>query len=77
MEISVGFGLLVSLSFLGSSFAQGLIVDIPTLGRIRGSQMLSSSGRNFLAFRGIRYAQPPVGNLRFRVIFYIYSLTCT
>ncbi|XP_046639318.1 venom carboxylesterase-6-like isoform X1 [Daphnia pulicaria] len=41
------------------------IVNIPALGGLRGSQMVSSSGRNFHAFRSIPYAEPPVGNLRF------------
>ncbi|KAI9554676.1 hypothetical protein GHT06_019952 [Daphnia sinensis] len=41
------------------------LVNIPTLGSLRGSQMVSASGRKFNAFRGIRYAQPPVGDLRF------------
>ncbi|EFX78599.1 hypothetical protein DAPPUDRAFT_105048 [Daphnia pulex] len=41
-------------------------VNIPALGGLRGSQMVSSSGRKFDAFRGIPYAEPPVGNLRFR-----------
>ena len=42
-------------------------VNIPSLGGLRGSQMVSSSGRKFQAFRGIPYAEPPVGNLRFNV----------
>ena len=42
-------------------------VNIPSLGGLRGSQMVSSSGRKFHAFRGIPYADPPVGNLRFNV----------
>ncbi|XP_046453233.1 esterase E4-like isoform X4 [Daphnia pulex] len=41
-------------------------VNIPALGQLRGSQMVSFSGRKFDAFRGIPYAEPPVGNLRFR-----------
>ncbi|XP_046639321.1 venom carboxylesterase-6-like isoform X4 [Daphnia pulicaria] len=41
-------------------------VNIPALGQLRGSQMVSSSGRKFDAFRSIPYAEPPVGNLRFR-----------
>ena len=36
-------------------------------GALRGSKMLSSADREFLAFRGIPYAQAPVGPLRFQV----------
>ncbi|KAJ8972498.1 hypothetical protein NQ317_012715 [Molorchus minor] len=35
-------------------------------GLIRGSVELSISGREYYAFRGIPYATPPVGNLRFK-----------
>jgi hypothetical protein len=43
------------------------VVDIPTLGRLVGSQLSSASGRKFHAFRAIPYALPPVGDLRFKV----------
>lgn len=46
------------------------LVTIPTLGQVRGSRMFSFNQREFLAFRGIPYAQPPVGELRFRVSNY-------
>ncbi|XP_065091204.1 juvenile hormone esterase-like [Ochlerotatus camptorhynchus] len=36
------------------------------LGSIRGSILQSRLGRKFYAFRGIRYANPPVGALRFQ-----------
>jgi carboxylesterase type B len=42
------------------------LVSIP-LGQIQGSFMSSASGRQFMAFRGIPYAKPPVGELRFKV----------
>ncbi|KAI9554675.1 hypothetical protein GHT06_019951 [Daphnia sinensis] len=42
------------------------IVNVPTLGRLRGSRMSSASGRTIDAFRAIPYAQPPVGDLRFK-----------
>lgn len=42
------------------------LVTIP-LGKISGSLMISSSGRPFLSFRGIPFAQPPIGDLRFKV----------
>lgn len=38
-----------------------------SLGQIRGSYLTSASGRKFAAFRGIPYAQPPLGSLRFKV----------
>lgn len=36
-------------------------------GNFRGTYSSSRLGMDFLAFRGIRYAKPPVGNLRFKV----------
>ena len=42
------------------------IVSTP-IGQIEGSSMKSSTGREFLAFRGIPYAKPPIGDLRFQV----------
>ena len=37
-------------------------------GTIRGFVIQSFGGKDVLAFQGIPFAQPPVGNLRFRVI---------
>ena len=51
----------------GCSTCQQPTVNIPTLGSVIGSQMASVSGRTFHAFRRIPYAQPPVGDLRFKV----------
>lgn len=45
--------------------------DLPVvstdLGQIRGCYLESRLGNAFLAFRGIRYAEAPVDNLRFQV----------
>lgn len=36
-------------------------------GVLSGVQEKLPNGENFYAFRGVPYAQPPVGNLRFKV----------
>lgn len=37
-------------------------------GKLRGVYEKNLNGKNFIAFRGVPYAKPPVGNLRFKVI---------
>jgi hypothetical protein len=37
-------------------------------GKIQGGVSVSRNGKEFYAFRGIPYAKPPVGDLRFEVI---------
>nr|QLI62115.1 carboxylesterase 3 [Streltzoviella insularis] len=41
-------------------------VTVTPSGTIRGSWMETRKGRRFQAYRGIRYAEPPVGELRFQ-----------
>ncbi|GAB6030711.1 hypothetical protein CHUAL_007564 [Chamberlinius hualienensis] len=36
------------------------------LGRIKGTVLISDHGQKFAAFRGIRYAKPPISSLRFQ-----------
>lgn len=38
-------------------------------GTLQGSIMVTRKGREIEAFRGIPYAQPPIGELRFEVNF--------
>lgn len=38
-----------------------------TQGRIRGTKQVSRIGKSFYQFRGIPYAEPPLGDLRFEV----------
>lgn len=40
-----------------------------SLGEIKGHFKFSENGKKFEAFEGIPYAKPPVGELRFKVIF--------
>ncbi|XP_013168926.1 PREDICTED: esterase E4-like [Papilio xuthus] len=49
----------------GSQAEQFPVVMTPS-GPIRGSMMQTRRGRAFEAYRGIRYAEPPVGELRFQ-----------
>lgn len=37
------------------------------LGYVRGSWMTSSHGKRYAAYKGVPYAAPPLGNLRFEV----------
>lgn len=39
-------------------------------GRIVGVESPLPNGKSFLSFQGIPYAQPPVGELRFKVIYF-------
>ncbi|XP_041674974.1 esterase E4 [Drosophila eugracilis] len=56
--ISIGFSR--SVTFIGDD----PVVQL-SLGKIQGGTMQSFKGKTIYAFRGIRYAQPPVGQLRF------------
>lgn len=38
-------------------------------GQLFGSSFKTRTGRNFTAFQGIPYAKPPIGDLRFKVIY--------
>lgn len=64
--------LLIVLSFL-TEFVELEHVDLinwrtgEMQGTVAGNMMTSSAGREFHAFRGIPYAKPPVGPLRFKV----------
>lgn len=44
-------------------------VHIKDLGRIKGSFMTTRLGKKIFSFRGVRFAEPPVGKLRFQVRF--------
>lgn len=43
------------------------VIVVTTYGPVRGNQRTSFMGDKFYSFRGIPYAKPPVGDLRFKV----------
>lgn len=44
-----------------------------TQGTLVGKVEVSSRQQNYYAFRGIPYAKPPVGKLRFKVVYVLFS----
>lgn len=61
---------LVLLSLLASCHgrtSEELKVQLPDGGRLVGRYLTSDSGRGIRAFMGVPYAEPPIGELRFKV----------
>lgn len=55
-------------SLAGNVGDETKLVKIPELGEVKGSSAVSAwTQRKFYQFRGIRYAEPPIGKLRFKV----------
>lgn len=48
--------------------AQNITVSTPS-GRLRGLFLKSTEGDDYYSFKGIPYAKPPIGDLRFQVSF--------
>ncbi|KAF5277750.1 hypothetical protein FQR65_LT03730 [Abscondita terminalis] len=62
------FSILVAYYYIqgcDSSLLDDLIISTPN-GRLKGTVHYSRSNKSFLAFKGIPYAKPPVGHLRFK-----------
>jgi len=58
--------ILIVVSWTTMSCCKNEIVVETEKGPIRGSKMKSKKGKRIFAFRGIPYAKPPVGDLRFK-----------
>ena len=69
----VQFGIAAALLavFTVSSSQDAPVVNILP-GAVLGTRQLSRNGTEFFSFRGIRFAEPPVDELRFKV-----SIQCT
>lgn len=57
---------LVLLAIVQISVLQNIEINTP-LGKIQGSRLISRLGKTIYSFRGIRYAQAPINELRFQV----------
>ena len=68
MDVLSLVSLIVVILFV-YTFADPLVVQT-TYGKIRGSTISSRLGKTIYSFRGIRYAKPPLGPLRFQVSQY-------
>ena len=69
---------LIFLSFLIQCWAQKLapVIEIES-GKVSGIIEQSFSGQEYSSYLGIPFAEPPTGNLRFKVNhFNIYPLWC-
>ncbi|KAK9885279.1 hypothetical protein WA026_010774 [Henosepilachna vigintioctopunctata] len=58
--------LITILLFIGSSTSEENPVVQTAYGKVRGKVLKSYDNKDFYAFQGIPFAEPPVGNLRFQ-----------
>jgi hypothetical protein len=64
----------LSICLLASlALAEDIVLKIQK-GNVRGKRVDDETGQYHYSFRGIRYAQPPVGKLRFMVRTILYIL---
>lgn len=54
--------------------ASDTVVIETNYGPVRGIKRISAVGDEFFSFRGIPYAKPPVGGLRFKVSSFLHIL---
>lgn len=69
------FSLLLCLclcDFLSARSSEVLKVKLPKSGTLVGRYLVSHHGKGIRAFLGVPYAEPPVGDLRFKVKFHIF-----
>lgn len=73
--IIYGFVLLILvINEVNSRTSECLKVKLPNYGTVVGRYLVSHDGRGIRAFMGVPYADPPVGELRFKVRFFCYLI---
>lgn len=45
-----------------------IVINLKKQGKLRGKAGADFTGKPYYLFRGIPYAKPPIGNLRFKVL---------
>ncbi|XP_037051706.1 esterase FE4-like [Bradysia coprophila] len=74
----LGLGVILGIMSLSEQVRGNNYPEVVTsLGTIKGTMMTSYHGKSFSAFRGIRYAQPPVAELRFKPPMPVHPWTDT
>jgi acetylcholinesterase len=68
--VSIVLGGIV-LFFCGVTGAERSAVTVEQ-GTLQGVKLSTVWGKEYHAFRGIRYAKPPVGKLRFQASWFLY-----
>uniref|UniRef100_A0A1B6C5A2 Carboxylic ester hydrolase n=1 Tax=Clastoptera arizonana TaxID=38151 RepID=A0A1B6C5A2_9HEMI len=58
--------LLLSFQVLGDSIVRDPLVVLVKDGKLRGKYVITRDGRQVFAFLGVPFAQPPIGELRFK-----------
>lgn len=69
------FGLVLSIDIILNELDSIYPIVQTKYGKIKGYSLASRRNRTFYAFKGIPYAAPPTGDLRFRVSIYFFILT--
>lgn len=66
----------IFLTFCGVTGAERPSVTVQQ-GTLQGVKLSTVWGKEYLSFKGIRYAKPPVGKLRFQASWFLYAYIFT